>query len=550
MAAFSYIAQELCSFWDNYGWHCPAILLLSWTGYFLLILAYRLTFHPLAKFPGPKIAAATHAYEFWFDVVRWGRYTHEIRRMHERYGECVLVDLLYESIRMSFIAAILNSLILFMHLDTAKLISPVILFLPSLQGVGTVDHDQHRLRRGAINNFFSRSQIYRLESLINENAQRLCDRLLDLRDQKPIRVVDPYSCFSSDVITEYCFGESFEYLSQPTWEPNYRTALNILFGYIHIFRHFPFLGYLIEIIPLARSIVSRISRNAGLVMKDLKPVIVAQCVSPRQVIIPEKIRRTESISTTINGTSQTTILSSLMASNLPPSEKTIERLSAEANVLLIGGTQSTSVTLELATYHLLANPLIAERLRSELSAAVPDPKRLPAWKDLEKLPYFTAVILETLRLVYGAPGRLPRIATDQDLFYSGTWVSPRSHDKVKVSHVIPKGHAIGMSAFIIHMDETIFPNAATFKPERWLDEMGKVNRGLERYLLSFSRGSRNCIGMQLAYCELYVCIAALQLRVLPKMRLYETNDLDVQYDHDELVGKPRSDSQGVRVLIV
>ena len=113
-----------------------------------------------------------------------------------------------------------------------------------------MNHGLHRLRRGAINKFFSKTQICNLESLVHHNSQRLCDRLLDHNSKESFRIIDPYSCFASDVITEYCFGESFQYLDQPTWEPNYRTALNILFGYIHIFRHFPLIAYLIEAIPL------------------------------------------------------------------------------------------------------------------------------------------------------------------------------------------------------------------------------------------------------------------------------------------------------------
>ncbi|VUC26000.1 unnamed protein product [Clonostachys rosea] len=535
MTGPTYIAQELCNALDKHGLHYLISIILSLTGYYLFLFAYRLTFHPLAGFPGPRCAAATYAYEFWFDVVLWGRYTHEIKRLHERYGPIIRInpDELHCN-DPDFIDAIYAT----GHRKINKPRHFVSAFPHSVHqtGVGTIDHDQHRLRRGAMNKFFSRSQIYQLEGLVNDNAQKLCDRLLEFQGQEPVQIVNPYSCFSSDVITEYCFGESFEYLNQPTWEPNYRTALNILFGYIHIFRHFSILGYLIEIIPL--SVVSRISTNAGHVMKDLK------------VIIPEKIRRAESTSPIAASTSQSTILLSMMGSDLPSSERTIKRLAAEANVLMIGGTQSTSVTLELVTYHLLANPSIAERLQVELSTVIRDPKIIPPWRNLEKLPYFTAVILETLRLVYGAPGRLPRIAMDQDLFYSGTWRSPHSDGKVDVSHVIPKGYAIGMSAFIVHMDETIFPRPAMFDPERWLDKTGEVKRGLERYLLTFSRGSRNCVGMQLAYCELYICIAALQLRVLPRMRLYKTNESDVQYDHDELVGKPRPDSQGCRVLIV
>jgi hypothetical protein len=47
---------------------------------------YSVYFGPLAKFPGPKLAAATLAYEFYYDVVQGGRYSWRIRELHERYG--------------------------------------------------------------------------------------------------------------------------------------------------------------------------------------------------------------------------------------------------------------------------------------------------------------------------------------------------------------------------------------------------------------------------------------------------------------------------------
>ena len=47
---------------------------------------YRLQFHPLARFPGPKIAAATLWYEFYYDCILYGQYTFKIGRMHEKYG--------------------------------------------------------------------------------------------------------------------------------------------------------------------------------------------------------------------------------------------------------------------------------------------------------------------------------------------------------------------------------------------------------------------------------------------------------------------------------
>ncbi len=54
--------------------------------YLVGLAIYRLYFSPIAKFPGPKLAALTLWYEAWYDIVKGGQYTFEIGRMHETYG--------------------------------------------------------------------------------------------------------------------------------------------------------------------------------------------------------------------------------------------------------------------------------------------------------------------------------------------------------------------------------------------------------------------------------------------------------------------------------
>jgi hypothetical protein len=54
--------------------------------YYFGLIIYRLFFHPLAKFPGPRLAAATDLYEEYYDVVKRGMFVWEIERMHEKYG--------------------------------------------------------------------------------------------------------------------------------------------------------------------------------------------------------------------------------------------------------------------------------------------------------------------------------------------------------------------------------------------------------------------------------------------------------------------------------
>lgn len=69
----------------------PAIIVAT----LIATTVYRLALSPLAKFPGPKIAALTSLYEFYYDCVKdgGGRYYKEIERMHEQYGKYLVIML-------------------------------------------------------------------------------------------------------------------------------------------------------------------------------------------------------------------------------------------------------------------------------------------------------------------------------------------------------------------------------------------------------------------------------------------------------------------------
>jgi cytochrome P450 len=45
------------------------------------------------------------------------------------------------------------------------------------------------------------------------------------------------------------------------------------------------------------------------------------------------------------------------------------------------------------------------------------------------------------------------------------------------------------------MDPKIFPNPEMFRPERWIEAAEKA-QNLGRYIVSFSKGSRQCVGIK------------------------------------------------------
>ena len=65
-----------------------AIISLISTGLYVGILSiYRLYYAPVAGFPGPRLAALTFFYEFYYDVWREGQYTWKIQALHKQYGQ-------------------------------------------------------------------------------------------------------------------------------------------------------------------------------------------------------------------------------------------------------------------------------------------------------------------------------------------------------------------------------------------------------------------------------------------------------------------------------
>jgi hypothetical protein len=58
-----------------------------WVVYLIGLAIYRLYFSPLAKFPGPKLAALTKWYEVYYEVVKRGQFTFHFNELHEKYGK-------------------------------------------------------------------------------------------------------------------------------------------------------------------------------------------------------------------------------------------------------------------------------------------------------------------------------------------------------------------------------------------------------------------------------------------------------------------------------
>jgi len=172
-----------------------------------------------------------------------------------------------------------------------------------------------------------------------------------------------------------------------------------------------------------------------------------------------------------------TIFYELLHSDLPEEEKTDARLGDEAQLIIAAGLITTSWTLTVASFHIINDPQVSQKLCAELEGAGITTTAIPDWHKLEKLPYLNGVVHESVRLAHGITTRSPRLAPDQALKY-GDWV-------------IPPNTPVSMTNVDILMNESIFPDPKSFKPERWI---GRPE--LERFFVPFGKGSRACAGIK------------------------------------------------------
>ncbi|KAG6008146.1 hypothetical protein E4U21_004903 [Claviceps maximensis] len=513
-------------------------LLLS---YLVYLTIKRTWLSPIAGFPGPRLAAWTYWYEFWYDVVVEPEYTFQIGRLHKEYGPIVRINPdeihiadpdFYDTVYAGGGR----------KRDKWDWITKSFGVDESL--VGTLGHDEHRTRRAALSPYFSKQSVRALQPLIDHNMAILLDRLSEFaKSGAPMKLDDAFAALTNDIVQQYAFGKSEHRLQAPDFDPSFRDAMLQGGKAGHVLKHFPFLMNLLRKLPewlLIRlspamgaysQLQTSIKRQVAEIQRAHHDRHRGQAGSPT-----EKIRRT--------------IFHEILDSKLTDYDKSNNRLWQEGEVVVAAGTITTAWALGVSTYFLLAMPATLSRLKAELEAAIPDPAQPPSLVVLERLPFLTGVVQEGVRLSHAISHRLHRICPDETLVY-------RARD-ARREWLIPPGTPLSMTSNLIHHDERVFPDSHAFKPERWAVS-GDSSPRLDRYLVSFGKGGRACLGVNLAYAELYLTLAALfrvygtaQVRGkndVGVLELFETTAADMVMTSHSVVPVMTEDSKGLRIKV-
>ena len=388
--------------------------------------------------------------------------------------------------------------------------------------LATLDHDVHRRRRNAYDKYFSKQSIRGYSSVIQAAVDKLCLRMRQIsKSGNPVNLFNMYSAMAGDVVTGYCFPETYGLLDEPDCGSDLHKMFESTLSNVHMLKHFPFL------LPLMLQLPQQIT---AFLLPDLAHTFRWQRKWVQQI--------NEIKSVTEDGKDRggkPSIFRTLLDSDLPAHDKSAHRLMQDAQALLGGGIVTTAMTLALATYYVLSDEQILKTLTDELTEAIPDPAHPLPLLELEQLEYLTVITLESLRMSYGVTHRLQRISPDQPLRYQ-EWI-------------IPAGTPVSMTSIHMHDNTDIFPEPHLFKPERWLP-LETEGRRLQKYLVAFARGSRSCLGMNLGTAELYMCLAGVFRNLGSIMKIVDTvKERDVDICRDFLTPFMREDSTGIKVVV-
>ena len=240
----------------------------------------------------------------------------------------------------------------------------------------TVPHNLHRIRRAALNPFFSKRSVSKVEPLIHDKVQRLCVRFTDaMKEKRVIRLDAAYMALTMDIITEYAYGESYNYLSEDDFKLKWKeTVVGGVANGVFL-RQFPWALPILNGIPLP--ILHKLNPNAAALMEW--GLVVRKKVE-------EMMERHRS-----GNKPEGSVFQTLLDSDLPAEEKSAQRLQDEGQSLVGAGSETTAKALSVITFHLLNDKSKLRRLREELKSVSTDDSKGPGLiSRLEKLPYLVS----------------------------------------------------------------------------------------------------------------------------------------------------------------
>ncbi|KAF5559213.1 benzoate 4-monooxygenase cytochrome P450 [Fusarium mexicanum] len=424
-----------------------AIVLFKLIDFFCRV-TYRLYLSPLRKFPGPRLAAISNAWEIYHSLKN-DRFR-AIHELHEKHGNVVRIGPNQVSVASpeTFHHVFVTKCSSFLKTDFYATIQPGI--GPKYAGLfNYINHKQAMAERRDLQPLFSPGSMKHYEAKFDEQL----DILMGVIKQRGnVDLFGLFKFFMLDVIGDLALNKSFGQVTSGK-EHQYVVDFNNAFMLIGLQNTFAPIIPLIPYLPFNK-------------LKDAYYGL--------QRVFSYSQERVEDFLKQDRSKKQGSLMSGYLdpTTGEPKDGYSAWSIALAGHGFIVAGSEATSITLTYIIWMLIKHPDVDHRLRLELSSL----GKSYSNSDLANLPYLDAVIRETLRIYPPAPSPMPRVVPKSGFELEG------------VSY--PPDTVISAQPYTIHRYEGVFEDPVEFRPERWLNVPPEKKDRMYRAFVPFSAGQR------------------------------------------------------------
>ncbi|PTB68156.1 cytochrome P450 [Trichoderma citrinoviride] len=454
------------------------VLLLSIT----TIVLYRLFLHPLARIPGPKLAAISniwHAYH-----ARSGRMFELGKRLHREYGEVVRVGPNELCLKGSTKGFEKTDFYLATSLNTPKIdacLRPH--FADSLDLLSERDMKRYRLQRRLIGRVYQTANVVKFEAAVDDVIKQVIARLealngaeIDLKEWMHIIAVE---CLGASVLS---------------WSPGLLKAGTDWGSSAH-----SYLGWrrksVMGLFPTLTKLTFR-SNSLEWIFRDVWNLKYPASSKFRSFFpdVGKRIsRRMSALKPNAPKDNRADLMADLIQLHKDKPDFTVNYLRKMAMTNFGAGHETLASTLTSIFTMVGTHDDVQRRVRQEIRSATD----ASSYAGTLQLQYLRAAAREAMRLHPVLSMSLPRRVPDAGLHVHG--------------YFIPGGTTVGCNPVALHRNADVVTGSdpEAYDPDRWLGGESSGTRLMERYSLNWGGGPRICPGKNLAEMVVYKVISAL-----------------------------------------
>ncbi|KAF2996528.1 hypothetical protein E8E14_000801 [Neopestalotiopsis sp. 37M] len=461
-------------------------LLLFVTAYLVLKALYNIFLHPLGKIPGPFVAKFSQSWRN-YKYLR-GTWHNDCLELHAKYGNVVRIApnevSFVDEAGLKSIYGHGKQILKTSWYDTWIIPNMTVSFFAA------TDIKVHRHLRSRVSGAYSMTAILSMESLVQEVLSLNKDRLTEFAHKGQVVQIDQWvNYFTFDVVGQLAMGGTIGFLQHGKDIDGIIQSIHDGFWLMSNMGNVPLQNFWFN-----NAFSKWVIRTFG-----------GKRLNAFDVFVDWLEHRVDARMSDGLGEKRRDMLQHFIEAkdlNGQPVKKADVMIEG-VNILGRAGADTTAIGILAIIGNVLTNPRVKTKLQEELDQASLDLNleragRDFAFKELESLPYLSAVITESTRIHPSIQYQLPR------------YVPPGGIQLER--HFLPEKSILGISPRSMNRSKDIFgPDADLFRPERWIsDGSDGDNDRIKRQgllLTTFGMGSRSCVGKNLATVEMYKYIA-------------------------------------------